>query len=101
MRHSRNHRRLVADCVNLCGCSYRLLFVIACCYDSDNTPEEDKEYAMGFLDEFEVKGVVPDFMEDFLIDVIVGRIPILDETGQVLNPMKGVRIESQTNEKGV
>jgi hypothetical protein len=67
--------------VLFCSLAYKLT--------DDGEIREAEVQASNLLDKFTETNIVPDYIEEFCIGVLTGRIPIFDKKGRVLNK-KGV-----------
>lgn len=86
MKRHKNHARLVDDCAKLMGTSY--FNVIWCAVGTANvmeTTREDKNVAQRLLDTFVETNVVPEYVEDFMIDILTCRRVLTNEEHKLLN----------------
>jgi len=89
----RKHERILQDAQKLMRVStFYDVFLCACAYDlqkGDNGGMElAKAQARQLLEKYYEKGTVPEWMESFLIDIHIGKIPVVNEKGKQINPPK-------------
>lgn len=88
----RDHRRLLNDTAAIMGCSYFMVFYCAIAYRPKGSPRlSEKEVdiatdeAQILLDQFVEKGYTNRDVENFCLDVLIGKIPVFSEKGTQVN----------------
>lgn len=85
--------RLVCDAAHLIGASYfETIYCAVACSNPYSTKEQDKATTQWVLDNFVETNIVPRYVEDFLLDLMVGRRVLTDKKGHVVKLPKEVRV---------
>lgn len=103
MKHPpKDHRRLVCDTAALLQTTYHSIFYLALAVGdklNDQEIQVAKAMAQNLLDRFVETGFTVDYVENFCLDVLIGKLPFMDNRGKVLNPPKRKQLPGGTHGK--
>jgi len=90
----KRHRKLMEDAKAIMQApSMHTVFYCALAFNRTLSKQETElvnSEAANLLATFEETGIVPEYIESFMIDVLIGKIPVLNSSGRQINK-KGKR----------